>query len=371
MERRGYAVGAVSRVVLGLCGVLLVSRSGWSASAGDQAVTLTLSAPQPYQVIQRDEHGQGQIPVKGICTGHVTRVEARYEILANTAAQSGLWRRWFGRGRSVRSAWSCVCTNPINGVVAGTLSVPAGGWYRVTVRALDGKKEVARRVVEKVGAGEVFITAGQSNAGNYGWPRQTPVEDRVATHCAWCEAWRHGYDPQPWGGGTGGSPWPAMEDALVRALDVPVAVISLSAGGTSVSNWLPSSKQCYGSLPRALNFVGPHGARAILWHQGESDAYLGTSADEYAQGMGEIIAQSRKDAGWDIPWGIALASFLPENPNNPPPERPGPPREWSHRSRRSEEVLPYSVSVPRTVDGRSDRSGVAERHDSFQCQRVP
>ena len=28
--------------------------------------------------------------------------------------------------------------------------------------------------------------------------------------------------------------------------------------------------------------------------------------------LGEVIAQSRKDAGWDVPWGVALASFHPD-----------------------------------------------------------
>jgi hypothetical protein len=27
--------------------------------------------------------------------------------------------------------------------------------------------------------------------------------------------------------------------------------------------------------------------------------------------LGEAITQSRKDAGWDVPWGVALASFHP------------------------------------------------------------
>ena len=287
------------KTIVWSCTALWLLATGAMSFAVEAPGVLTLTQPQSYQVVQRDEHNQGKIPIKGAWSGQAARVEARYELMKTA-----------GAGASV---WILVGEIPPKGVLSGALPVPAGGWYRIAVRILDGDKEVAGQVVEKVGVGDVFITAGQSNAGNFGWPRQTPTEDRVAGHCAWDESWRLGYDPQPWGGGSGGSCWPAMEDVLVRALDVPVAVIATSAGGTSVQQWLPSSKICYGGLKRALDFVGPHGARAILWHQGESDAALGTSAEEYAKGMKEIIGQSRQDAGWEIPWGIAQASFLPES----------------------------------------------------------
>ncbi len=278
--------------------------------AGDgaaESAALTLAQPQPYQVVQRDAGDRGRVPVKGICSGPATRVEARYEKL--------------GAGATT-SAWTRVASNLVNGAVEGGLSVPAGGWYRLTVRALDGEREVARQVVEKVGVGEVFIVAGQSNSGNFGWPRQTPTEDRAAAYCPWCKAWRHGHDPQPsGGGGSGGSPWPAMESALVRALDVPVTVVCLAVGGASVSNWLPATRAGYGGIPRALDFAGPQGARAILWHQGETDAASGTTTETYAERLETIIAQSRRDAGWAIPWGVATAAFYPEPPNETPEQR--------------------------------------------------
>jgi len=301
MKTNAWLAGMVVAIVIMAAGVttgseaLTLTRDGKPA-----AVELTLSKPMPYQVVQRDARNQGQIPIQGSCSGRVTRVDARYELMKNTGA--------------VPSAWARVCDGPTKGAITGSLTVPAGGWYRITVRALDGDKEIARQVVEKVGVGEVFIVTGQSNSGNFGWPRQMPMEDRVAAHCPRCKKWRHGHDPQPWAwGGYGGSPWPTMADALVRALDVPVTVFSVGAGGTSVEQWLLSSKRCYPRLKRALDFLGPHGARAILWHQGESDAHLGTSAEEYVKRLGEVINQSRKDAGWEIPWGVAIASYLPKS----------------------------------------------------------
>jgi len=40
----------------------------------------------------------------------------------------------------------------------------------------------------------------------------------------------------------------------------------------------------------------------VLWHQGESDA---------AARLEAVIAQSRIDAGFDVPWGVAIASYRP------------------------------------------------------------
>jgi hypothetical protein len=67
----------------------------------------------------------------------------------------------------------------------------------------------------------------------------------------------------------------------------------------------------FGWLQQALQLAGMHGCRAVLWHQGESDSIAGTSAENYAKMLGAAITQSRKDAGWDVPWGVALASFHP------------------------------------------------------------
>jgi hypothetical protein len=67
--------------------------------------------------------------------------------------------------------------------------------------------------------------------------------------------------------------------------------------------------------------LGPRGFRAVLWHQGESDAgqaRAGYSADrqitgeQYRQFMEVLIKASRKQAGWEMPWFVAQATFHSE-----------------------------------------------------------
>ena len=49
-------------------------------------------------------------------------------------------------------------------------------------------------------------------------------------------------------------------------------------------------------LEGALDALGPDGARAVLWHQGETDNILNTSTADYRARLETIIARSRIDA---------------------------------------------------------------------------
>jgi len=57
--------------------------------------------------------------------------------------------------------------------------------------------------------------------------------------------------------------------------------------------------------------------KGVLWHQGEYDNAAGTSAEDYASRLSAIISQSRTDAGWDVPWGVALAGWYEARAGNP------------------------------------------------------
>jgi hypothetical protein len=57
--------------------------------------------------------------------------------------------------------------------------------------------------------------------------------------------------------------------------------------------------------------LGRHGFRAVLWHQGESDVDM--PSDDYARHLTAIIRESKKEAGWDVPWFVAQVSY--QNPS--------------------------------------------------------
>jgi hypothetical protein len=260
---------------------------------------LMISKPSGRTIAQRDEHNQADIAVQGQYAGTVTRIEARAVPMDGSA-------QW--------TPWQTITDAPSGGNFSGQITL-AGGWYQLQVRAFNGTQQVAQSTMDRIGVGEIFITAGQSNSANHGSPTQSPLDDRVSALTSTNPAlgqWVYAQDPQPIATGTGGSPWPALGDLLADELDVPIGFVSVGWGGTRVDQWLPGGS-LYPRLHDALDFLGPEGFRAILWHQGESDASAGTSTADYAQRLQTVIDQTRIDAGWDIPWGVALVSYLSGN----------------------------------------------------------
>ena len=249
-----------------------------------------LESPDSHQIVQRNEYSMGTFPVRGSTEYSVDLIEGRYTSLDN----------------GTPSDWNDVAV-PISSNFYGTLDVPTG-WHRLEFRFMNDGQQIDILTVEPVGVGEVFIVSGQSNSANHGDYPLTPVDPRVST---WGPSgWRFGQDPQPAATGTGGSPWPALGDLLANRYDVPIGFLSVGYGGTKVDRWVPAGNDLFPRIADALDAVQPSGARAILWHQGESNAG-GTTTEDYAEMLGEVVLGSRAHAGYDIAWVVARVGFVP------------------------------------------------------------
>ncbi len=196
--------------------------------------------------------------------------------------------------------------------------------------------EIALGSVAHVGIGEVFVIAGQSNSANHGEEKQTTKTRRVASFDG--KEWRIADDPQPGASGRGGSFIPPFADRVVEKENVPVGIIACGIGATSVREWLSkgttfpnpptiesrvekladgswiSKGQVYDDFVVRMKGLGPQGFRAVLWHQGESDANQKDPTrtlpgNLYHAYLGKIIRESRRDIGWDSPWFVAQASY--------------------------------------------------------------
>ena len=138
--------------------------------------------PLDYQVVQRKTRPQRRRPdCAAGCRSDFDRLEAR------------VWaRRWTtprrASGRGCRRRPGCIRSTL-------TMPAPAGGWYRLEVRALKDGKEIGSAVVDHVGVGEVFVGAGQSNSTNCGQFQTQPQSGLVSTFGG--TDWRLADDPQP------------------------------------------------------------------------------------------------------------------------------------------------------------------------------
>ena len=251
---------------------------------------VNLESPDSHQVVQRNEYSMGTFPVHGSTEYDLDLIEGRFTSLDN----------------GTPSDWVSVAV-PISSSFYGTLDVPTG-WHRLEFRLISQGQQIDILTVEPVGVGEVFIVAGQSNSANSGNVSLYPTDSRVSTWSS--DGWRFGHDPQPSATGNGGSPWPALGDLLANRYDVPIGFLSVGYGGTKVDRWVPDANDLFPRITAAIDAVQPSGARAILWHQGESNAG-GTTTEDYAQMLGEVVLGSRAHAGYDIAWVVARVGFVP------------------------------------------------------------
>ena len=264
---------------------------------------ISLSAPKARQIVQRSESNVGRFTINGVVSAvtNLARVEARLVVMAGTT-NNGVSTDWVGL--------TIVSTN--GDFTGAVTNIAAGGWYRLEVRGLDADtNELAMVAVDRVGIGDVFVTTGQSNAGGWGSPLQMTSDDRVSAYVVASKGWQLGNDSQPentGGVGSGGSPWPILGSLLIASNHVPVGFVGLAVGGSSLASWLPGTTS-FQNVSNVLRAFGTNGVRAVLWHQGETDAANLTTTSNYFQMLNTVITQSRVVAGWSVPWGIAEVSY--------------------------------------------------------------
>ena len=262
--------------------------------------TVALTAPVTRQIIQRNGSNTGSIVISGSYTTPPDSIEARAVVMTGTG------------NNGVTTPWTKIVATPSGGTFSGTLSsVAAGGWYQIEVRCVAGGVPSSNTaIVQRVGVGDLYLTAGQSNSANYGEPGTNP-DDRVSAMNYANRVWTLAADPMPGADGTLGSVWTRLGTRLISAANVPVGFVCVGVGGTPISYWVPPSTDGYLRLKAAAQAFPANGFRAVLWHQGESDSLASTTPADYQTRLSSIIAQLRTDAGWTMPWYVAEASFHP------------------------------------------------------------
>jgi hypothetical protein len=288
-----------------------------TASASD----FELLSPLDYQVIQRATAAAGEIPIS---IRHPADLPPQCLLQARIIADSN------------PEPWQVLTVARTDGALRTQLDWKSGGWFQLELRVTVDEKIVWEDSVAHVGIGEVFVVAGQSNSANHGEERLKTKTNMVSAFDG--HHWQIANDPQPGASGQGGSFMPPFGDAMAKQLNVPIGILACGIGATSVREWLPegdtfpnpptiedrvirlpngnwqSKGAAFANLIASLQSQGPGGVRAVLWHQGESDANQRDPSrtlegTRYRASLIRLIEASRKEIAWDVPWFVAQVSY--------------------------------------------------------------
>ena len=293
---------------------------------------IAISHPVERMIFQRNNSNQAPINIAGTYYSAIDRIDAR------VVAQQG----------GTTTAWATIQTNPSNGYFYGTLTA-TGGWYSLEVRAYKNNVLIDTKTLQKVGVGEVFAIAGQSNAQG-GAGVSTPATDDRVNSVNYSNDYTDynklpigfsqlGSTPTSNGDSTKIGPfhyvpwaWGRLGDLLVAKLGVPVLFFGSGHGGTSSEQWSRSSQglpfsgpdwiqQNLGAPYRALeNCIAYYGSltglRAVMWQQGESDGE--TFFIPYYENVKKVIYKTRENTEHNtLAWVIARSSRNPDPHDGP------------------------------------------------------
>ncbi len=248
----------------------------------------------------------------------------------------------------------------INGRFLIEIDDVPSGWYKLSLRVKDNTGTVkATNEVSKVGIGDVFFIAGQSNAegtsevGGYNKGSDGSVETELSGFTYWdaVNSVNGAFDDQ-----TGSLPsscvitkltkdtkiaptgenawcWGALGYLIANNEEVPVLFFNGARGGTPSRAWAESSEsttspnpwlECYvsgGDYPDDLpyfnlrnglsTYANTFGIRAVLWHQGETDTHFFYSSScynvyDYDDNLNDLIDNTRADfKESDLAWVVS------------------------------------------------------------------
>jgi hypothetical protein len=308
---------------------------------------ITVSHPISNAVYQRNSVSQANLIISGSYSQPIaTAIQARLLNASNATPIPGY-------------DWSIIQENPTMGYFSGQFSNVPAGWYTLEIRSLRSGTVLEATTVNRVGIGDVFMIAGQSNGQGYLDNSNNPIglasnSEKVVTHDygVYCSNENLPLPvmsqilelTKPSTAGFASWCYGRLGENIVNSTGFPVAFFNSGASGSTSDNWKVSSdggttnniftgqQFCstvdenngrpysiglpYSNFKRGLNYYNSlFGARAVLWHQGESDKVQNVSASTYQTNVNYVIAKSRNDFSNNLPWVISRASFIDGAPS--------------------------------------------------------
>ncbi|MDR6806347.1 hypothetical protein J2Y45_003539 [Dyadobacter sp. BE34] len=307
---------------------------------------VVVTFPSERAVFQRNNANEADVYIGGYITQPYQKIEVR------------LTPRVPGEGEAFPAGggWVTLDDQISQGQFLGSVHLK-GGWYQLEARGVaNGGGTSSIATLARVGVGEVFVVAGQSNAtGGDANPNGPPaahdqvnsvnfqnVDPGTSTITPYsnvqlpCPEFVHldaNVKTAPFGNYAWC--WGSFGDKIYEKLHVPVMIFNGGWSSTGVDNWkqtidpngvttsafgytFPAGLP-FGHLRLALNYyIAQLGVRAVLWHQGESDNYLEQPGDNtynrYLSALWDVVNASRNVTGKpNLGWVVARASRFTVN----------------------------------------------------------
>lgn len=190
--------------------------------------------------------------------------------------------------------------------VKNSMKSTQGLWEKKDDHSISTKKQIDCKTVSRGGKTMTALLIGQSNAANSG---DTLYRPRGAVYEFYRGKCYGSFDPVLGATGKGGSVWTRLADKLISAgVYNSVVFINVAVKGSEIKRWA-SGGDLYPRIDRAISGSKEASLRIthVLFHQGETDAYLKTGKEQYKESFLDMLGAIR-GAGVNAPVYVSTAS---------------------------------------------------------------
>ena len=297
---------------------------------------LVIKNPVNNQVLQRDQSGFAEIAVTAYAYVPYESIEAKLTPIQGNIAEI----------KSLSFSKSQID----QGFLTATFEARTG-WYELQLTGYAANGTIDISATSRVGIGEVFLVAGNSNAMGLPDLGSKNSSDQVVSFNAINKFLNADNitvapdEPMPapqfapikakdyiFPSGETSWYWAELGDMLNKKLNTPVMFLNAAWAAANSENYRDGAlgkdafniyvgkfwpnRQPYTNIINTVRYLNSSlGLRAILWSHGENDAQQGVTEENYFTNIRTLITNSRQHTGKDIPWIIArnsASSTLPK-----------------------------------------------------------